>query len=164
VWFVSSCLVATGLFWAFYNGFIALMIAADATGLCLGITFLTPLILAYIGRIAYKLQFNKFDSMRSSYLAVELALPNEFKNITILVGVFGTAIGLLYMLFTLSSLLSGASAGSDLLPVIAKITEGMGTALWVTVVSLASACIVWIQTFTIELSFEKIKILLDRGE
>jgi MotA/TolQ/ExbB proton channel family len=162
-WFLTFCLSITGLFWAHYNGFLAAMIAADITGICLVITILTPFVMTYIGWIAYKIQFDKIDNWKSSYLATELAIPHEFKAITILTGVFGTAVGLLYTLSVLSSLMTGMAGGADLFPVISKVAGGLAVALWVTVVSLAAALIVWIQTFIVEVSFEKVKLILARG-
>lgn len=162
-WLITFLLYATGTFWAYHSGFLAAMIAADVTGICLAITLITPLVSLYTGWIAFKVQFDKMDSSNSAYLATELALPNEYRSMITLLGVLGTAIGLLMMMTNLGTVLQSATAGADLLPVMGKIAAGVGVALWVTVVSLVAAIAIWIQTFIIELSFEKMKLIFNRG-
>lgn len=149
-WFITTCLCLTGAFWTYKTGIFSLIYSADITGISLLITIFLPLFILWMGSVAYKIQYDHFYPGSSFFPDIDIAWFG--KGMAIHLGITGTAIGLIHMLSTL--IISANTGGTvDILPLLSKMSQGMGIALWTTCVGLVASAVIWLQAFLIERSY-----------
>jgi MotA/TolQ/ExbB proton channel family len=141
MWWLSVLMVATTLFWAFYQGWVEKVWVTD-------ITMLSSVILLIFAFANIKLAWIS-STLDTDYRVVNPKLLKEtntvwfLSEIVMAVGMLGTVIGLIHML---AVNLIGANMDSAALPtLLGSMWGNMGVALYPNAVGLAASIILKVQ-------------------
>ena len=126
-WWFAFCAQLFGLFLAYYSGLFTLLLAADPTYISYAILVIHLLVVIVLGWHTYK----------------EIQSNNEvfwyISEMQLSLGMLGTLIGFVIMF---SAVFAGVPSVENIKQSVSLISIGVSTALWTTLVGLASGMII----------------------
>ena len=138
-WVLSSALLYSGIFWAYYVGLISYIIQADFTGIAAFLMLIMVYCNLSLGWMAHRLQQMIFDESVDLNFYAKYDTIGLFMFVSPTLGLLGTVIGL--------SRLMKDAATVDIDTIVALMGTGTGSALFPTAIGLFSVIVLTVQKF-----------------
>lgn len=138
-WVLTSAMLYSGLFWAYYVGLIAYILHADFTGIAAVLMIVLIYCNLSLGWMAHRLQQIILDGVATADFYAKYDTIGLFMFISPTLGLLGTVIGL--------SRLMKDAATVDIDTIVALMGTGTGSALFPTAIGLFSVIVLTVQKF-----------------
>jgi hypothetical protein len=154
-WVLTSALMYSALFWAYYTGLIAYVLAADFTSIAASLLVVLIYCNLSIGWLAFKMQGMVEQQLSPTAEVVDSEYSSYFYTLFDTIGLFiyiAPTLGLLGTVIGLSRLMKDA-ATVDIDTIVELLGTGTGSALYPTAMGLILVVILTIQRFLVMHSF-----------
>ena len=141
-WWVSVLLIGTGIFWAYFFGFIDRVWEADETMITSLIAVIFAACNVQLGIVAY--QIGKAQHLYDENVKKKLETLWFMSEQIMALGMLGTVIGLILMLSTTSV---GAVTDANMQGMLGNMWKAMGLALYTNAVGLVCSIVLKIQVY-----------------
>lgn len=145
-WWVSILLLATGVFWAGYFGFIYEIWVSDITYITSIIAAVFILINAFLGWISFKVRDPDYVDSNRELVKNRLETVWFTSEQIMALGMLGTVIGLIHML---AANFIGANGDANMQMLLGDMWKAMGLALYTNAVGLICSIALKVQVYIV---------------